>query len=63
MAGFAELLSKKIKALQNDIQKAQKTAMREALKEGAKTYKEIAKPLIPVLGEKHRNKAERYSKK
>ncbi|MFK5041436.1 hypothetical protein ACI3P4_11125 [Glaesserella parasuis] len=50
MAGFAELLSKQINALQKDIQKAQKTAMREALKEGDKTYKEIAKPLIPVLG-------------
>ncbi|MDG6267158.1 hypothetical protein F9854_03370 [Glaesserella parasuis] len=50
MAGFAELLSKQINALQKDIQKAQETAMREALKEGAKTYKEIAKPLIPVLG-------------
>lgn len=50
MAGFAELLSKKINAFQTDIQKAQKAAMREALKEGTKTYKEIAKPLIPVLG-------------
>ena len=30
MAGFAELLSKKINAFQTDIQKAQKAAMREA---------------------------------
>lgn len=50
MAGFTELLTRKINAIQKDIQKAQKTAMRESLKEGAKIYKAIAKPFIPILG-------------
>lgn len=50
MAGFADLISKKLTQFQNDLAGAQKKAMREGLKAGVKLYKNIAKPLIPVLG-------------
>ncbi|NBB67545.1 HK97-gp10 family putative phage morphogenesis protein [Mannheimia haemolytica] len=47
---FSSTLSANINKLVKTLEQAEKKAMRTALREGAKDYKNTAKPLIPVLG-------------
>lgn len=49
MAGFSDLITKKVNQFTKDLEQAQKQAMRKGLQAGVKEYKAIAKPLIPVL--------------